>query len=187
MCLLLSVTTYDETKNHDLGHLAESISNNCHFPFPGDTWASEIGIVSSKSEPFFIIDGRSVPRGTNGGVSLVGLFASFLGGLAIGFSYWLGLFLAGNTVLNESQISSQLPVILLGGISGFLGSLIDSVLGALFQFSGWDEDQKCVVEHKGPNVKHISGIEFLDNHTVNLLSSLGAALITPFVGMLFFL
>ena len=66
-------------------------------------------------------------------------------------------------------------------ISGVLGSLIDSIMGCVFQFSGWDEDKKCVVECKGPNVKHISGSTILDNHTVNLLSSLFTALATPII------
>jgi uncharacterized membrane protein len=32
-----------------------------------------------------------VPKGTNGGVTLVGLLASFLGGLAVGLAYYISL------------------------------------------------------------------------------------------------
>ena len=73
--------------------------------------------------------------GTNGGVSVAGLFASVLGGLIVGVTYYLTLLLSINhRLLYKSP--SQWPIVLQGMICGFIGSLIDSFLGATVQFSG---------------------------------------------------
>ncbi|OZJ06734.1 hypothetical protein BZG36_00346 [Bifiguratus adelaidae] len=53
----------------------------------GDTYASELGILS-QGQPILITTLRPVPRGTNGGVSLLGLGASLLGGTVVGVSVW---------------------------------------------------------------------------------------------------
>lgn len=82
---------------------------------------------------------------------------------------------------NALNISpSQWPIILFGGIAGFIGSIIDSLIGATLQYSGLDTSGR-IVERPGPDVKHISGLRLLDNHSVNLISSILTGLIMPFV------
>ena len=144
----------------------------------GDTWASELGSVLSRTDPYLLTTWKKVPKGTNGGISIEGLICSFLGGTFVGTFYFLALCLVCSS---NTLPDNQVRIILLGGLSGLAGSLIDSFLGATFQYSGFSRDQNCVVESPGPNVDHISGCDLLDNHSVNLFSSLLTALLTPFL------
>ena len=143
----------------------------------GDTWASEIGSVVGSRDPFLIISRKRVPRGTNGGVSWVGLFVSALGGLTVGLFYYLTVLYTVDTAVLQLA-APQWPIIIVGGIGGFVGSILDSVLGATLQYSGINE-KGVVVERPGKGVKHISGRQILDNHSVNLLSSVIIALTLP--------
>lgn len=104
---------------------------------------------------------------------------SLLGGTAIGLAYYLvTIYTVDKSILIISP--SQWPIIIVGGIAGLLGSVIDSVIGATLQYSGLNEDG-LVVERPGVGVKHISGYRILDNHSVNLISSILTALIMPFI------
>lgn len=148
----------------------------------GDTWASEIGTVLSTGDPILITSLQSVPRGTNGGISFIGLVVSLLGGLVVGIGHYLTLLMC---VSNPVMISAppQWPIIFVGAAGGLMGSLIDSVLGATMQFSGMDSEGK-IVERPGEGVIPISGSHILDNHAVNLISSLLTALFLPRVALL---
>ena len=120
---------------------------------------------------------RRVPPGTNGGVTLVGVLCSFAGGMVVGVAYFLGLLLFVGCDSFEDFIS-QSWVIVIGGLSGLWGSVLDSLLGATVQYSGYSEKTSCVVHGPlaGDDVKHISGWNVLDNHAVNFLSSLLTAM-----------
>ncbi|CAG9562022.1 unnamed protein product [Danaus chrysippus] len=143
----------------------------------GDTWASELGTVLSNSDPILITTWKRVPKGTNGGISLIGTVVSTLGGLAIGLSHYLTIiYFADRSLLMYAP--PQWPIIFYGAFAGFLGSLIDSILGATLQYSGLDKDGK-IVSHSSLTVKHISGKNVLDNHSVNLLSTIIMGLLMP--------
>lgn len=142
----------------------------------GDTWASEIGTVFNKNEPRLITSWKKVPVGTNGGVTFVGLIASFLGGLAVGLAYFISQLL----FVTDLEIAvPQWPLILFGAFAGLFGSIIDSYIGATMQYSGFDEGTGKVVNYPMNGARLISGKPILDNNAVNLFSSILVALIFP--------
>jgi len=150
----------------------------------GDTWASELGSVWTSGDPWLITSFKRVPRGTNGGISIPGLVASVLGGMAIGLAYMLAGLLACSAP-DLALAPPQWKVILVAGTGGLLGSLIDSLIGATFQFSGKDARTGKIVEVKRDGVIPISGKQILDNHSVNLISSIITSLIMPKIAINF--
>lgn len=159
-----------------------NFSNFIHIPgafacCSGDTWASELGCVLSSRDPFLITTFKRVPRGTNGGVSWIGLFVSFLGGMVVGLAYFLTvrLTVAANVLMVSPP---QWPLIVCGGMAGLFGSVVDSLLGATLQYSGLDEDGK-IVDTPAKGVRYISGLRIIDNHSVNLISSIITGVCMP--------
>lgn len=145
----------------------------------GDTWASEVGSVIG-GKPRLVTTWKRVPMGTNGGISLIGVACSAAGGAVVGTSYLLTLIIFWNEEdFTGVDIYSQLHIVLVGALSGLAGSMVDSILGATLQFSGYSEKLRRVVNSPGPGVVHVSGWNVLDNHTVNLLSSLLTAIAIP--------
>ncbi|KAL0967241.1 hypothetical protein UPYG_G00249670 [Umbra pygmaea] len=139
----------------------------------GDTWASEVGPVLSHTKPRLITSWREVPTGTNGGVTPIGLLASFLGGLVVGVAYYLSQILF---VKDLHLAEPQWPIIVYGAMAGLLGSMLDSVLGAHWQYSGYDASVGKVVNYESVTTKRICGKPILDNNGVNLFSSILVAL-----------
>ncbi|XP_037837293.1 transmembrane protein 19 isoform X1 [Kryptolebias marmoratus] len=142
----------------------------------GDTWASEVGPVLSQSQPRLITTWQEVPVGTNGGVTPVGLVASFLGGAVVGGAYFLTQLLL---VSDLHLADPQWPIVVYGGVAGLLGSVLDSFLGAHMQYSGFDSSIGKVVSYESATTRRICGKPILDNNAVNLFSSVLIALFLP--------
>jgi uncharacterized protein (TIGR00297 family) len=135
-----------------------------------DTWASELGILAEQ-KPRHIITFKKVPAGTNGGVTLLGLSASFFGGAFIGIAHWLMLSLLYNRITTIAYFgwTSSSFIIPFCAMCGLLGSILDSILGGTLQYSGILNGK--VVNGPGPNVERICGINLLSNNGVNLISA----------------
>jgi len=155
----------------------------------GDTWASELGVLS-KSKPRLIVKPwKQVPPGTNGGVSLVGVAASAAGGTLMGLIH--GLLVPGGiasvlpfnvpsllcAVSSDAFKREVLILSLVGFVGGFGGSLLDSLLGATIQATYYDNTEQKIVKRPGPNVTKVGGWGFLSNEMVNVVSTALSALI----------
>jgi uncharacterized protein (TIGR00297 family) len=103
----------------------------------GDTSSSEIG-MAFPGKTLLVTTFKSVPTGTDGGISLFGTIAALLGAASVAVA----------AVATGLVPASQLATIIL---AGFFGTVVDSLLGAIFERRG-----------------------LLDNDLVNLLSTAAA-------------
>ena len=146
-----------------------------------DTWGSEIGILSRRA-PRSILTGRELPAGISGGVTLEGTFASLFGSLVI--AVWFGLvalaaLLATGSLAGPSGVARLLGTTSIIVVFGFLGSIVDSILGASIQAqyvtAGNDDGQASgepTERPHGPNGPNtlVRGVRFVTNDVVNLVS-----------------
>ncbi|TGJ88673.1 hypothetical protein E0Z10_g58 [Xylaria hypoxylon] len=130
-----------------------------------DTFSSELGILS-RTEPRLItsLNLRKVPRGTNGGVTVWGLVAGFLGSMIIITTSLMFLPMCGDNT--SGKIGGGRPwsmsekVIFAWGMTiwGTLGSLLDSFLGGWLQRSVRDVKTGKIVEGEG-GVRVITSVD----------------------------
>jgi len=123
-----------------------------------DTWATELGVLNPTS-PRMITDLRKrVEKGTSGGVSLFGTFASLMGSAVI--------------ALPAALLTDHWSLFLLITVAGLAGSLFDSFIGATVQAMYYcPADQKETEKHPlhtcGTETVHIRGWQWLNNDWVN--------------------
>lgn len=140
---------------------AVSIMASYNFLFPGQEWiyfasiatisvalsdtlASEIGSLDNRTRS--IISLQSVPAGTNGGMSPTGTLAALLGAFLIS--------IVGVIFSPDNSKISDIELLFLLTLIGWLGCQVDSILGA-------------VLENRG----------YLGKHSVNFLATLSGAVI----------
>jgi len=145
-----------------------------------DTWASELGVLSKK-RPFSILNGKILQRGMSGGITSLGTLASFFGALLVSFVFVVGYVFKFNGIKGFKDIIVSFILILTGG---FLGSIIDSILGASIQGIYENIKTKQITEKRfenGMENKLIRGFKFINNNMVNFLSSLLASVLVVVV------
>jgi len=139
-----------------------------------DTWATEIGALS-KQPPRSILTLKQVSTGTSGGVTALGLFASLAGGLLIGL-----------TAYAVSSIAFH--AIWIGALSGLLGSLADSWIGAkwqaMYRCNVCGKETERTTHCKQPTVT-LRGVAWLNNDRVNMISSIVAGFVAYGLYLLF--
>lgn len=127
-----------------------------------DTWATELGRLSGQT-PRSLRDGKPVSSGTSGAISPVGTLAALAGAVVIPLSVYM------LWPLNLIQFTCVIW-------AGFLGSLIDSLLGAGLQAQYRDLKSGILterVEVEGRPTKRVRGLSWINNDVVNFLASLG--------------
>jgi len=148
-----------------------------------DTWATEIGTIASSAR-WVLNPRRTVPPGTSGGVSLLGTLASLMGSLTMALLFLVCLTI--HTELGDDSLPSigvTLAILCIITTSGFVGSFVDSVLGATIQAFYFCPScnigtEKRVHKKCGGTVTILKrGHAFVGNDLVNLLAAALAGLL----------
>jgi uncharacterized protein (TIGR00297 family) len=142
-----------------------------------DTWATELGVLSTSS-PHLITSGKPVDPGTSGGITLLGMAASALGASSQGFFFWA----------SQGFRKSLASMPLLTLVSGMLGSCFDSILGATLQAMYYCPACKSETERRihrcGSRTEPQRGIVWMDNDVVNFLATASGSVVAIGLGLL---
>ena len=131
-----------------------------------DTWSTEIGTLS-RHAPRSFIGLRTVPPGTSGGVTWLGMCAAVCGAAIVA----LAALLLG---WHRSAVCAAL----VGGVGG---ALVDSILGGTLQVRlrcpKCDKSTERIIHVCGTTTQIVGGLHWMNNDVVNFVSSIAGALI----------
>jgi uncharacterized protein (TIGR00297 family) len=133
-----------------------------------DTWATELGVFS-QTPPRLITTGRTVERGSSGGVTWLGYLAGAAGAAFIGLVATLFYTEAAWLALGSAVFG------------GLVGSTVDSLLGATLQAIYYcptchKETERHPQHSCGTKTSHVRGLLWLNNDWVNFTCSLTGAI-----------
>ncbi len=154
-----------------------------------DTWATEIGGMST-SPPISVASFRTVPAGTSGGISRLGLIASIAGGLCIGVFAAFFIPFAGNSATDSLSDPSihWISLLVISTCAGLIGSLADSWLGAYWQVMYRCAACRQEIEkpmHCAHQASLIRGYAWMNNDTVNFISSCVGSIVAVALSLIF--
>lgn len=139
-----------------------------------DMYSTIFGMASDYV-PRNIISGKLVEKGYSGGVSLAGFFGALVGTFLMTLIYFL---------FHLNSFDAVLFDILGIFFCGLLGSLLDSILGALIQVKYIDHEKKVLTEKKMSgyyeNEKY-RGISFINGNTIDIITSI--IIVSIYVGI----
>lgn len=151
-----------------------------------DTWATELGILSSQP-PRMITTGQPASPGASGGVTPLGLSASLVGGAFLGVCAVLLLYLTPNVRTQPPASYSWALLPALCALAGFVGAAFDSLLGATWQatyFCGpCAKTTERTLHHCGAATRLVRGVGWLDNDVVNIFATLAGAFVAVGFGL----
>ena len=119
-----------------------------------DSWATEIG-NNFRGVTYNIMNFNSIEKGVSGGVSLYGTLGSILGASIIGI---IGF------IFNTPFIICITII-----VSGVIGCIVDSILGATIQTRYLSIDNSKITESKGERCYYYTGIKFFNNNIINIM------------------
>ncbi len=130
-----------------------------------DTFSGEVGMLM-QGKTFSILNGRPMKPGLSGGVSIEGTLGGLLGSLLIALMWYPIYF---------SPSISSISYIAIVTLSGFAGSIVDSLLGLTMQANYYDKEEDRIVEKEYKNGKKlplVKGFRIIDNEKVNFISNI---------------
>ena len=127
-----------------------------------DTWATELGTLSTQP-PRLITTGKRTTPGTSGGITVLGTGGAATGATALGLFYAL------------LQGQRHVAFSLIGLVSGLAGSLFDSLLGATVQAMYYcpvcEKETERLTHNCGTQTIPLRGISWVNNDVVNFLAT----------------
>lgn len=149
----------------------------------GDTWATELGVLSTQP-PRLVTTWKVVEPGTSGGVTGRGLLAAFGGSLVIGVAA------LGSGAIERLFGGASMPpspwLLVAAAAGGMAGTMLDSALGAtvqaVYRCPKCRKETERTLHSCGTPTEPARGWRWLDNEWVNFIGSFGGAAVGALVG-----